>query len=149
VELDLLVEFNKISGEKKYKIISIDNYSSGYKKNNISTYSYHHLGYESNLYKGMEIAFKKYNADYVYELHGDAQYDFQSVYFVDDSPAKQGFYTPTEHIPIISRKEANKKLPDYFIILAPNYSDVIIEKEAEFVKRGGKFIVPKNEIEIH
>jgi len=70
-------------------------------------------------------------------------------YFVDDSPAKQGLYTPVEHIPIISRKEANKKLPDYFIILAPNYSDVIIKKEAEFVKRGGKFIVPKNEIEIH
>jgi|TARA_B110001450_G_scaffold188638_1_gene176727 SAM-dependent methyltransferase len=69
-------------------------------------------------------------------------------YFVDDSPAKQGFYTPVDHIPIISRKEANKKLPDYFIILAPNYSDVIIEKESEFIKKGGKFIIPKNEIKI-
>ena len=69
-------------------------------------------------------------------------------YFVDDSPAKQGFYTPVDHIPIISRKEANKKLPDYFIILAPNYSDVIIEKESAFIKKGGKFIIPKNEIKI-
>ena len=50
-------------------------------------------------------------------------------YFVDDSPAKQGLYTPVDHIPIISRKEANKNLPDYFIILAPNYSDVIIKKK--------------------
>ena len=30
-------------------------------------------------------------------------------YFVDDSPAKQGFYTPIHHVPIISRKEADKK----------------------------------------
>ena len=56
------------------------------------------------------------------------------------------FILPSDHIPIISRKEANKKLPDYFIILAPNYSDVIIEKESEFIKKGGKFIIPKNEI---
>ena len=69
-------------------------------------------------------------------------------YFVDDSPAKQGLYTPVDHIPIISRKEANKKLPDYFIILAPNYSDVIIKKENKFIKRGGRFIIPKNELEI-
>jgi hypothetical protein len=69
-------------------------------------------------------------------------------YFVDDSPAKQGWYSPVDHVPIISRKEANKKLPDYFIILAPNYSDVIISKEKDFIKRGGKFIVPKNGIKI-
>jgi hypothetical protein len=69
-------------------------------------------------------------------------------YFVDDSPAKQGFYTPSDHIPIITRKEANKKLPDYFIILAPNYSDVIIKKEKDFIRSGGKFIIPKNGIEI-
>ena len=70
-------------------------------------------------------------------------------YFVDDSPAKQGFYTPLDHIPIINRKEASKKLPDYFIILAPNYSDVIMKKEKRFMNNGGKFIVPKNEIEIY
>jgi hypothetical protein len=69
-------------------------------------------------------------------------------YFVDDSPAKQGFYSPVDHVPIISRKEANKKLPDYFIILAPNYSDIIISKEKEFTKKGGKFIILKKGIEI-
>ncbi len=70
-------------------------------------------------------------------------------YFVDDSPAKQGFFSPVDHVPIISRKEAQKKLPDYFIILAPNYSDVIIKKEKDFISRGGKFIVPKNGIHIY
>ena len=72
----------------------------------------------------------------------------QISYFVDDSPAKQGLYTPVDHIPIISRNKANNQMPDYFIILAPNYSDVIIQKEKKFIKRGGKFIIPKNEIEI-
>ncbi len=69
-------------------------------------------------------------------------------YFVDDSPAKQGLYTPVDHIPIISRKEAEENLPDYFIILAPNYARVIIEKEAKYRDGGGKFIVPIGESEI-
>ena len=65
-------------------------------------------------------------------------------YFVDDSPAKQGWYSPVDHIPIISRDTAESRLPDYFIILAPNYADVIMAKEARFRERGGKFIVPKD-----
>lgn len=69
-------------------------------------------------------------------------------YFVDDSPAKQGFYSPVDHVPIISRKKAEKKLPDYFIILAPNYSDIIIAKEKKFIKNGGKFIVLTNDIKV-
>ena len=67
-------------------------------------------------------------------------------YFVDDSIAKQGKYSPVDHIPIISRKKADKNLPDYFIILAPNYSGEIMAKEKKFISRGGKFIIPKNEI---
>ena len=69
-------------------------------------------------------------------------------YFVDDSPAKQGFYSPVDHIPIISRKKAQKKLPDYFIILAPNYSDIIIKKEKKFIQKGGRFIVLTKDIKV-
>lgn len=69
-------------------------------------------------------------------------------YFVDDSPAKQGKYTPVTHIPVLSRKEAGKRLPDYFFITAPNYADVIMEKEGLFAKDGGKFIVLREDTEI-
>lgn len=69
-------------------------------------------------------------------------------YFVDDSPAKQGWFTPIDHIPIISRQEAEDKLPDYFVILAPNYAKVVIEKEKKFREKGGKLIVPIGAIEI-
>lgn len=61
-------------------------------------------------------------------------------YFVDDSPAKQGKYTPVTHIPVISREQAQDRLPDYFFITAPNYEKVIIEKESLFKARGGQFI---------
>ncbi len=71
-------------------------------------------------------------------------------FLVDDSPAKQGKYSPVTHIPIISRAEAEKDLPDYFIILAPNYANLIVEKEkdSEFRRRGGKFIIPIGDIQI-
>ena len=55
-------------------------------------------------------------------------------YFVDDSPAKQGFYSPVDHTPVISRRDAEKKLPDYFVITAPNYSDIIIQKRENLLK---------------
>lgn len=78
-----------------------------------------------------------------------AELDGRHIKFlVDDSPAKQGKYSPVTHIPIISRKEAEKKLPDYFVILAPNYANVILEKEKEFRKQGGKFIIPVAPIKI-
>lgn len=68
-------------------------------------------------------------------------------YFVDDSPAKQGLFTPETHIPIYKRGDI--KDPDYFMILAPNYADVIISKEKDFIKNGGKFIIPKKEITVY
>ncbi len=69
-------------------------------------------------------------------------------YFVDDSPAKQGYFSPVDHVPIISRKKAQNKLPDYFIILAPNYSKEIIKKEKNYLKNGGKIIIPDKQITI-
>lgn len=67
-------------------------------------------------------------------------------YFVDDSPAKQGKFCPITHIPIISREEALLNTPDYWFITAPNYAKGIIEKEQEFMKNGGKFILEDGEI---
>ena len=51
-------------------------------------------------------------------------------------------------MPIISRKKAQNKLPDYFIILAPNYSKEIIKKEKNYLKNGGKIIIPDKQITI-
>ncbi len=67
-------------------------------------------------------------------------------YFVDDSPAKQGKYTPVTHIPIISRDQVQKRLPDYFIITAPNHEAYIIGKEDAFRASGGKFITSDSRV---
>lgn len=58
-------------------------------------------------------------------------------YFVDDSPAKQGKYTPVTKIPVISRADAAKQLPDYFFLTAPNYGKIIMEREKAAGYKGG------------
>lgn len=72
--------------------------------------------------------------------------DKEIDYFVDDSKAKQGKYTPVTHIPVISRIEAENKLPDVFFITAPNYKDVIMAKEKTFFEKGGQFLTTNSEI---
>ena len=56
--------------------------------------------------------------------------------------SKIGLYTPGMHIPVIDIKEARKDPPDYYLMLAWNYKDQIFKKESEFIKSGGKFIIP-------
>lgn len=61
---------------------------------------------------------------------------------LEDLPSKQGLYTPGMRIPVVSREFATDHLPDYYLLLAWNYSKPIIEKEQQFMKQGGKFIIP-------
>jgi hypothetical protein len=61
---------------------------------------------------------------------------------VDRSPYKQGLYTPGTHIPILATEELRKRMPDYALILAWNFSDEIMRQQEEYAKAGGKFIVP-------
>ena len=44
--------------------------------------------------------------------------------------------------------EFRKTKPDYALLLAWNFKDEILEKEREFLKSGGKFIVPFPEPEV-
>jgi SAM-dependent methyltransferase len=63
-------------------------------------------------------------------------------FIVDNIPLKQGRYTPGTHLPIYDPGKLLEKQPDYVLILAWNFADDIILKEAEYQARGGKFIVP-------
>lgn len=67
---------------------------------------------------------------------------------VDGLPEKQGMCMPMSHIPIISPEEARKRDVDYYLLLAWNFRDHIVEKEKEFVAKGGKFIMPIGDIEV-
>lgn len=63
-------------------------------------------------------------------------------YVVDDSPWKQGLYTPGKRIPVVSSKILYKDKPDYLLILAWNFAGSIMKMHNKYKKLGGKFIVP-------
>jgi hypothetical protein len=64
------------------------------------------------------------------------------------NPEKFGRVTPGAHIPIVSEAEAKAMNPDYFLVLPWHFKDNILQREQEYIARGGKFIFPFPEIEI-
>lgn len=69
-------------------------------------------------------------------------------YIAEVNEQKFGSFTPGTNIPIISEKEARKMNPDYFFVLPWHFKNSILERESEFIEKGGKFIFPLPEIEI-
>jgi hypothetical protein len=63
-------------------------------------------------------------------------------YIVDESPLKHGLYTPGMHIEVLPTKHLREDRPDYALLLAWNYAKEIFEREQDFQRSGGKFIVP-------
>lgn len=61
---------------------------------------------------------------------------------------KFGTYTPGSNIPIVSEKEAKAMEPDYFLVLPWHFKHSILEREKEYIAKGGKFIFPLPEIEL-
>jgi len=69
-------------------------------------------------------------------------------YIAEVNEDKFGSYTPGTNIPIISEAEARAMTPDYFLVLPWHFKHGILQREAEFMQRGGRFIFPLPEIEI-
>jgi SAM-dependent methyltransferase len=69
-------------------------------------------------------------------------------FVVDRSPHKQGRYTPGTHLSIAGPERLLESMPDYVLLLTWNFKDEILEQQAEYRKRGGRFIVPLPEISI-
>lgn len=63
-------------------------------------------------------------------------------YIVEDSPYKQGLFTPGTHIPVVAPIKLEGTLPNYIFILAWNFADTIMHKYAHLKTRGVKFIIP-------
>lgn len=69
-------------------------------------------------------------------------------YIIDDNEIKIGRYSPNYHIPIVSSKFIYQEQPDYIIIFAWRFADIIIEKHKDFLDKGGKFILPLSKFKI-
>ncbi len=69
-------------------------------------------------------------------------------FIVDDSPLKQGLFTPGLHVPVVASSAIEERRPDYLLILAWNFARPIIEKQRRFAAAGGRFIVPVPDLEV-
>ena len=66
----------------------------------------------------------------------------------DRNPDKWGSETIATHIPIISEEDSRAMKPDYYLALPWHFLDEFLERETEFLERGGKFIVPLPNVRI-
>ena len=60
----------------------------------------------------------------------------------DANPEKWGLVTPGTGIPIVSKEEARRDHPDYFIILPHHFLKEITRDEEAYLNADGRFIVP-------
>jgi SAM-dependent methyltransferase len=63
-------------------------------------------------------------------------------FVVDRNVHKHGFYMPGTHIPIRDVSALLEQQPDDVLLLAWNYRDEVLAQQAEYVRRGGRFIIP-------
>ena len=61
---------------------------------------------------------------------------------------KFGAYTPGSLIPIISEAEAHRRKPDYLLVMPWHFRQNLLEREAAYLRAGGKMIFPLPRIEV-
>ena len=69
-------------------------------------------------------------------------------YIIDDSPLKQGLYSPGQHIPVLPSDILRENPPDILVILAWNFADIIMRNNAVFTEQGGRFLVPVPDVRL-
>ena len=63
-------------------------------------------------------------------------------FIVDDTPEKQGYFSPGTKIPIVPQQHLKNKVPDYLLLLVWNFANEIMDKTQWFKERNGRYIIP-------
>jgi C-methyltransferase C-terminal domain/Putative zinc binding domain/Methyltransferase domain len=63
------------------------------------------------------------------------------------NPDKFGAFTPGTEIPIVSEQDARAASPDVYMVLPWHFRTTFVEREAEFLARGGRLLFPLPNIE--
>jgi len=63
-------------------------------------------------------------------------------FVVDRSVHKQGLYLPGVRLPIYAPVKLMEVMPDYVVLLAWNFAEEIMSQQSEYIRRGGRFIIP-------
>lgn len=66
----------------------------------------------------------------------------------DANHFKHGRYTPGSKIKIISKEQMRKDKPDYLFVLIWSFRNEVIKQELNYIKSGGKLIIPYPSIHI-
>jgi NDP-4-keto-2,6-dideoxyhexose 3-C-methyltransferase len=69
-------------------------------------------------------------------------------YAADRNPDKWGSETIATRIPIISEEDSRAMAPDYYLALPWHFLDEFLQRETDFLARGGRFIVPLPDVRI-
>lgn len=70
-------------------------------------------------------------------------------FIADDSPWKQGLYSPGYHIPVKPASAMEDERPNHVVILAWNFADSIMKNHRRYTDGGGRFIVPIPAVRIY
>ena len=62
---------------------------------------------------------------------------------------KFGSFTPGTLIPIVSEAEARARKPGVFLVLPWHFREGIIQREAEFLRGGGRLLFPLPKVELY
>lgn len=75
--------------------------------------------------------------------------DYRSIKKAADANSeKWGRRTVGTKIPIVSKEEARKDRPDFFLVLPHHFLEEIRREESEYLREGGKLIVPLPEVRV-
>ncbi|HET7325934.1 MAG TPA: class I SAM-dependent methyltransferase [Nocardioidaceae bacterium] len=69
-------------------------------------------------------------------------------FVVDRNVHKQGKHMPGVHIPVRAPEALLEEQPDYVLMLSWNFRDEILRQQQEYLRRGGRFIVPVPDPEV-
>ncbi|MGH9395762.1 MAG: class I SAM-dependent methyltransferase [Terriglobia bacterium] len=69
-------------------------------------------------------------------------------FVVDRSTYKQGLYMPGVRLPIFPPAKLLESQPDNVLLLTWNFAEEIMDQQAEYRRRGGRFVIPIPEMKV-
>lgn len=73
----------------------------------------------------------------------------QGIDFIADrSTEKQGRFSPGLHLPILPPESLLERQPAHTLLLTWNFADEIFAQQAEYIRRGGRFVLPIPDVSI-